>query len=91
MAERPRLSPGLLEKATLPVLREWPAADVTALAVVLAAEVRLSWAEVARLRALLPAACRQHPEAVVTDGDTSCTLAHLARRLEEGGADEEAD
>jgi hypothetical protein len=42
-------------------------------------------AEVARLRALLLAVCGQHPEAVVTDGDTSCTLAHLARRLEEGG------
>jgi hypothetical protein len=39
-------------------------------------------AERDRLRALLLAVCGQHPEAVVTDGDTSCTLAHLARRLE---------
>jgi seryl-tRNA synthetase len=39
-------------------------------------------AERDRLRALLLAACGQHPEAVLTDGDTSCTLAHLARRLE---------
>jgi hypothetical protein len=43
-------------------------------------------AEVARLRALLLAVCGQHPEALVTDGDTVCTLAHLARRLAaEGG------
>jgi uncharacterized small protein (DUF1192 family) len=42
-------------------------------------------AEVARLRALLLSVCRQHPDVTVTDGDTSCTLAHLARRLECGG------
>jgi chromosome segregation ATPase len=44
-------------------------------------------ADIARLRALLLAVCRQHPEAVVTDGDTSCTLAHLGRRLAGEGSD----
>jgi hypothetical protein len=50
-----------------------------------AEEVRRSTrmtAEVDRLRALLLAVCRQHPNAVLTDGDTTMTLAHLVRRLE---------
>jgi hypothetical protein len=50
----------------------------------LVAEVEAAWADVARLRALLLAACRAAPEAVVTDGDTTMALAHLARRLGEG-------